>query len=183
MTPNHEKFATLFNELYPKLCRFLECMLGERSSAQDIAQESFLQLYRFGTQRLPTEEARFWLFRVARNLALNELSKRQTRLKLLHLIPDPLRPEKPNPEAELEHAEQSNLLWDLLQSLPEHQRAILLLREQEELSYREIARLLDISESKVKVDIFRARGALREEWAQRQGAATNVEKHRRRNQV
>ena len=110
MTPSHEKFAALFNELYPKLCRFLECLLGERSSAQDIAQESFLQLYRFGTQRLPMEEARFWLFRVARNLALNELNKRQTRLKLFHLIPGPLRLERPNPEAELEQAEQSNLL-------------------------------------------------------------------------
>jgi RNA polymerase sigma-70 factor (ECF subfamily) len=183
MTPNHEKFAALFNELYPKLCRFPECLLGERGSAQDIAQESFLQLYRFGTQRLPAEEARFWLFRVARNLALNELNKRQTRLKLFHLIPGPLRPEKLNPEAELESAEQSDWLWGLLKSLPEHQRTILLLREQEEMSYREIARLLNISESKVKVDIFRARCALRKEWEQPHGAAANVEKHRRRNQV
>ena len=183
MTPSHEKFAALFNELYPKLCRFLECLLGERSSAQDIAQESFLQLYRFGTQRLPMEEARFWLFRVARNLALNELNKRQTRLKLFHLIPGPLRLERPNPEAELEQAEQSNLLWDLLKSLPEHQRAILLLREQEEMSYREIARLLNISESKVKVDLFRARCALREEWGTRQQAAASAGKRQQRNQV
>ena len=47
---------------------------------------------------------------------------------------------------------------------PEHQRAVLLLREQEDMSYRQIARVLDISEAKVKVDLFRARTAARARW-------------------
>ena len=51
--------------------------------------------------------------------------------------------------------------------MPEDQRAALLLREQEQLSYREIGEVLNISESKVKVDIFRARAALRERWSKR----------------
>jgi RNA polymerase sigma-70 factor (ECF subfamily) len=50
--------------------------------------------------------------------------------------------------------------------LPEHQRAALLLREGEELSYGEIARVLCISEAKVKVDIYRARQALRRSWSE-----------------
>jgi RNA polymerase sigma-70 factor (ECF subfamily) len=58
----------------------------------------------------------------------------------------------------------------MLKNLPEQQRAALLLREQEELSYTEIARVLGVSESKVKVDVFRARTALRERWGRREQA-------------
>src|SRR5689334_19819275 len=76
MTRDGEKFAMVFNEIYPALCRFLECLLGEHGTAQDIAQESFLRLYRNGLESIPPEEVRFWLFGVARNLAMNELSRR-----------------------------------------------------------------------------------------------------------
>ena len=65
------------------------------------------------------------------------------------------------------------MVLDLLQSLPEYQRAALLLREQSEMSYREIARVLDVSESKVKVDIFRARSALRSKWKEVESAVGN----------
>jgi len=52
------------------------------------------------------------------------------------------------------------MLYQLLADLPEHQRAALLLREVEEMSYQEIAQVLNISESKVKIDIHRGRLAL-----------------------
>jgi RNA polymerase sigma-70 factor (ECF subfamily) len=52
----------------------------------------------------------------------------------------------------------------MLQTLPEDQRTALLLREQEQLRYKEIGSVLNISESKVKVVIVRARAALRERW-------------------
>ena len=69
-----------------------------------------------------------------------------------------------NPEQEYEHAERKQLLTSLLRLLPEPQRAALLLREQEEMSYAQIARVLNVSESKVKADIHRARMRLRAEW-------------------
>lgn len=70
-----EEFTNFFNESYPGLCRFLECLLGGRVAAQDIAQESFLQLYRTGLRNFPAGEARFWLYRVARNLESVELRR------------------------------------------------------------------------------------------------------------
>ena len=54
--------------------------------------------------------------------------------------------------------ENQRIVRELLTHLPEHQRSALLLREQDDMSYREIALILDIGESKVKVDIFRAGG-------------------------
>jgi RNA polymerase sigma factor (sigma-70 family) len=171
MASEDEEFAVFFNDYYPSLCRFLECMLGGRSGAQDIAQESFMQLYRAGFRSFPPGEARFWIYRVARNFALNELNKGQTRQRLFERVVDALRPARgPDPQEVFEMAERQQLVSAMLKTLPEHQRAALLLREQEEMSYREIAGVLNISESKVKVDIFRARNSLRERMLRTQKA-------------
>lgn len=169
-----EKFTAFFNEHYPGLCRFLECLLGGpgRGAAQDVAQESFLQLYRADLNSFPTGEAKFWLYRVARNLALNELNKRQTRHRLWEKAVDVFRLRASSPEEELEQLERQALLAELFKLLPEQQRAALLLREQQEMSYRDIAQVLGVSEGKIKIDLFRARVALREKWlhAQQQHA-------------
>jgi RNA polymerase sigma factor (sigma-70 family) len=164
MASEDEEFAMVFNEIYPSLCRFLECMVGGRERAQDIAQESFLQLYRTGWRNIGAGETRFWLYRVARNLALNELSKGRTRQRLFGRVVETFSRRTPDPEEEFEMAERKEIVLDLLKSLPEQQRAALLLREQEEMSYRDIAGVLEVSESKVKVDVFRARTTLRAKW-------------------
>ena len=130
-----------------------------------------MQLYRTGVERIVREEVRFWLFRVARNFALNELNRRGTRQRLFGKVVDALRAETPNPAERLEAAERRALILGLLKHLPEHQRAALLLREQEEMSYGEIARVLNVSEGKVKVDIFRARTTLRARWQTAQEAS------------
>jgi len=166
MASEDEEFTMFFNDFYPSLCRFLECLLGGRSAlAQDLAQESFLQLHRTAWSTLPPGEARFWLYRVARNFAINEFRKGQTRHRLFDRVAEVMRPRTRNPEEEYETKERQKLVLDMWQSLPEDQRTALLLREQEQLSYREIGFVLNVSESKIKVDIFRARTALRERWA------------------
>jgi RNA polymerase sigma-70 factor (ECF subfamily) len=168
MANEDDEFTMLFQDFYPNLCRFLECLLGGRPAlAQDIAQESFLQLHRTAWGTLPIGEARFWLFRVARNLALNEVRRGHTRYRLLDRVIEVMRPRMRNPEEEYEAHERQQLILEMLVKLPEDQRAALLLREQEQLSYREIGQVLNVSESKVKVDIFRARTALRKGWLKR----------------
>jgi RNA polymerase sigma-70 factor (ECF subfamily) len=168
MASQDNEFTMLFQEFYPSLCRFLECLLGGRASlAQDLAQESFLQLHRTAWGTLPVDEARFWLYRVARNLAINEFRKSNTRYRLFDRVVETMRPAARNPEQEYETRERKQLVLEMLQTLPEDQRTALLLREQEQLSYREIGEVLNVSESKVKVDIFRARAALRERWTKR----------------
>jgi len=164
MTWDNQEFAAVFNELYPGMCRFLECMMGGSASAQDIAQETFVRLFRKGSGTLPAEEVRFWIYRVARNLALNELNKTGTRNRLADKVRTHLNPRATNPEQEYEQVERKQLLTGLLRLLPEQQRATLVLREQQEMSYAQIARVLNVSESKVKVDIHRARMRLRAEW-------------------
>src|SRR5262245_33749512 len=171
MASEDEEFTTLFQDFYPSLCRFLECLLGGRPAlAQDLAQESFLQLHRTAWGTVPAHEARFWLYRVARNFALNEFRKGQTRHRLFDRVVEVMRPRTRTPEEEFELQERQQLVLNMLQSLPEDQRVTLLLREQEQLSYREIADVLNVSESKVKVDIFRARATLRDKWSRKSQA-------------
>ncbi len=168
MASKDEEFSRLFQDFYPSLCRFLECLLGGRASlAQDLAQESFLQLHRTAWSEVPLNEVRFWLYRVARNAALNESRKGQIRHRLFDRVVEAMRPRTRTPEEEFELHERRRLVLEMLQGLPEDQRVALLLREHEQLSYREIAQVLKISESKVKVDIFRARTALRARWSKR----------------
>jgi RNA polymerase sigma-70 factor (ECF subfamily) len=168
MASQDDEFTMLFQDFYPSLCRFLECLLGGRAPlAQDLAQESFLQLHRTAWGSLPPGEARFWLYRVARNMAINEFRKTHTRYRLFDRVAEAMRPAARDPEQEYETRERKQIVLEMLQTLPEDQRAALLLREQEQLSYREIGQVLNVSESKVKVDIFRARAALRERWSRR----------------
>ena len=171
MKRNSEDISTIFKEIYPNLCRFLESIVGRGSSgyqAQDIAQESFLRLYQADFGQVSTEGIRFWLFRVARNLALNEVNKSKTRTRLWSRAIEFFSPSESNPEDLLVKSEKQRIVQELLNHLSEHQRSALLLREQEEMSYREIALILSVSESKVKIDIFRARQRLRALWFERE---------------
>jgi RNA polymerase sigma-70 factor, ECF subfamily len=164
MAWDNQEFTAVFNDIYSNLCRFLESILRGNGSAQDVAQETFVRLYRKGNPRMPPDEARFWVYRVARNLALNELTKMRTRGQLAENARSALHSIRPDPAEDYERSERGAILIELLKSLPEHQRAALVLREQQEMSYAEIARVLAISEGKVKIDIHRARIALRAKW-------------------
>lgn len=163
-----EKITAVFQENYPNLCRYLESIVGRGLNASDIAQESFLRLCQAELGEISTDEIRFWLFRVARNLALNEAGKNKTRRGLFAQITLFFSRREPTPEDLFLKNEKQRIVRELLNDLPEHQRSALLLREQEEMSYREIALILNITESKVKIDIFRARQMLRKLWFERQ---------------
>ena len=165
-----EEITAIFKEVYPNLCRFLESIVGRGMHAQDLAQESFLRLCQADLGDISNVEIRFWLFRVARNLALNEVNKSKTRTKVWNRLIEFFSKSEPSPEEVLVKNEKQRIVRKLLEKLPEHQRSALLLREQEEMNYREIALILNVSESKVKVDIFRARQALRKLWFEQEGS-------------
>lgn len=161
MAFEEEEFIRIFEEVYPNLCRFLESLMGDHGAAQDIAQESFMRLFQEGSEKIKSGEERFWLFRVARNIGLNELRTAKKRLGFFEKVVEIFYQPRPDHAESFERKERERIVMSMLETLPEHQRAVLLLREQEEMSYAEVADVLEISESKVKVDIFRARRALR----------------------
>jgi RNA polymerase sigma-70 factor (ECF subfamily) len=159
------EFAAVFDAVYPGLSRYLECLLGRGGAAQEVAQEAFVRLYRLGPDLAARGEERFWLYRVATNLARNELRRARVRARLAAAVGALFAPRAADPHAEAERAGERERLVAALGELPDGQRAAFLLREREGLAYDEIAGVLGVSLAKVKVDIHRARRALRSRLA------------------
>lgn len=153
--PNVNAFDDAYAQHYAGVLRFVRGMLGARGDAADVAQETFLRLH---AQRPDAAEVRFWLFRVARNLAINELRRVSIRERFAHLI---AFASPRDPQALTLAEEERRLLGEALATLPADQGAAFLLREWEGLSYDEIASTANCSVAKVKSDLFRARQSLR----------------------
>lgn len=159
-------FTALFRELYPRLCRFLGSMLGDSRRAEELAQESLLRLFNSPMRLAAADDARNWVFRVGRNLALNE-RKHTATVKRLTPLRDLASEKRPaTPEQQLQHKQELALVLGLVCELPETQRAALLLREHEQMTYEQIGAVLNISLANVKVSVFRARRNLRDGWRQ-----------------
>lgn len=143
-------------------------MSGSREDALDISQEAFLKAYR--SLRSFRGESKFsvWLYRIVSNTALDYLRTRARRAADSLSVEDEsgesaelaIADESQSPETLLERKLTREALQRGLNSLPEDQRKILLLREIEGFSYEEIGKILSIESGTVKSRIFRARKKL-----------------------
>jgi RNA polymerase sigma-70 factor (ECF subfamily) len=155
-------------ELHHKpLISFIARYTGDRDSAEDIAQEVFLRVFKAAKDYKPQAKFRTWLFTIATNLCLNELRKNKSSPKLvdlsyLHEQEYPIAaPAAFSPEKAAQDAELSAAVHKAIQSLPENQRIAILLRQYNDFSYAEISEMLGISTSAVESLIQRARQNLK----------------------
>ncbi len=158
-------FDSLFQRWASPLLRYLERMLRDAAAAEDLVQEVFLRVHRARERYTP--EARFstWLYRIATNLALNELRRPRRRDPhqstdedgAVWLVSDA------SPTGEIVDARRlGEAALRELEALPERQRAALWLTAVEGLAYSEVAAALDVSEKAVKALVHRGRSALAE---------------------
>jgi RNA polymerase sigma-70 factor (ECF subfamily) len=140
-------------------------MLGERGEAEDAAQETFLRAYsnlnRYDTDR----PFRTWLLSIASNHCIDRLRKRRlTWLSLDEPLPPhpALNSDEVEPEDAVISSERSAAIQALLAELTPEYRVVVILRYWNDLSYAEIAEILNTTESAVKSRLFRARQALAE---------------------
>ncbi len=156
-------FDALFLRWAGPLLRYLDRMVRDRATAEELVQEVFIRVY--GARDRYRPDARFstWLYRIATNLALNELRRPRRRDPHTSLDADgaPLLPsEEPGAEAVVDARRAGAAVLHELEALPERQRAALCLAAVEGLSYSEIAEALDTSEKAVKALVHRARATL-----------------------
>jgi RNA polymerase sigma-70 factor (ECF subfamily) len=151
-------FSTLYERYRRPLYVFGVRMLGSAEAASDLVQDTFLGIYERRHELQSLRSFRGWLFTVGRNRCLTLLRQQKTRGRL-GTGTDP-EPQSEGPAALLERAEETRLVQRTLAELPPEQREFLVLREYQELSYREIAEITGASESAVKARLFRARQAL-----------------------
>ncbi|HTX91095.1 MAG TPA: sigma-70 family RNA polymerase sigma factor [Anaerolineales bacterium] len=136
-------------------------MLGERRDAEDAAQEAFIRAFRSIRSLDPDRSAGPWLKKIAVNICLNRLERRETS-PLDEEGPPETDRQNPGPESQAIQRETGRQVREALLSLPPRYRAAIELRHFQELSYDEIAAALDRPLSDVKSDLFRARKLLAE---------------------
>jgi RNA polymerase sigma-70 factor (ECF subfamily) len=142
-------------------------MLGSNSEVEDVAQQVFIRVWKSAGRYVPRAKFTTWLLKITRNLVFNEMrrSKRQAHVPMQTEAEEtiPLRDETTqSPDASLLESELQKAIEEAISELPETQRMALVLRRYEELSYEEIADVLDLSVPAVKSVLFRARTDLRE---------------------
>ncbi|HEY6392462.1 MAG TPA: RNA polymerase sigma factor [Bryobacteraceae bacterium] len=135
-------------------------ILGNMEDAQDAAQETFLRLYK-SLNRLPDVlEMKGWLYRVTVNIC-NDVHRQRGRRKTEPLTgPEPVSSHA-DPEKAWNEVEREQLVEIALKTLPEKERAAVVLRDVQGLSTREVAEILGSSEVTVRSQISVARGKLK----------------------
>ncbi len=158
--------------------RYARWLCGSPSDADDVVQEAVLRAFR-GFDGL-RGDAKAWLLTIVRNCHATALSQRQRRGFVP--LPDEHDPEDgeamiataPGPEALAISLDQARDLGRLLAGLPERQREVLVLREIEDLDYRDIARITNVPIGTVMSRLARARAALKARWAGAEGDPKDV---------
>ena len=143
-------------------------MLGSNADVEDVAQQVFVRVWKSAKRYEPRAKFTTWLLKITRNLVFNEMRRRKRHaITPLQMEPEgeemQLKDEHgQTPDASLLEGELQRAIEVAIAELPESQRMAVVLRRYDELSYDEIAEVLDQSVPAVKSLLFRARTELRE---------------------
>jgi RNA polymerase sigma-70 factor (ECF subfamily) len=133
---------------------------GNIALAEDVAQETFIRVWEKLATFRPEGNFRGWLYRIASNLTIDVLRRKRPTADIQEV---PVAAPEPDPEAAFVQRERDRAVRAALLRLPVHSRTILVLREYENLSYQEIADVLDIPLGTVKSRLYDARRRLKVE--------------------
>ena len=159
-----ERFVEHFRS---KVFHYSWLMCGSPEDAEEVAQETLLKVFeRFDQLRDPTN-VRAWVFRIARNVCLMQRRKSvfapAHELSIDELPPSSEVPDAgPMPEGGLLRAELRAVIDRVVAELPSSYRAVVLLRDLEELTTEETAQILDLGTDVVKTRLHRGRAAMRQ---------------------
>lgn len=142
-------------------------LLHNREDAEDVAQDVFIEVYRSVSNFRSDAKVSTWLYRIAVNRSLNHIRDNKKHRWLSSFESD-VKAEKKRllqvessqsdqPEFELENKQRAVILHEAISSLPENQKVAFTLNKYEELSYNEIAEVMELSVSSVESLLFRAK--------------------------
>jgi len=155
-----EQIRALYDAAFSLLFRISYRITGSEEAAQDVVQDSFERLVE---KRIPfpsQDDAKFWLIRVVKNNSLNWAKRKGREAKAYERFFRESGEESVSAEEETLKRFAADEVREKLEKLPENLRMVLILKEYGLLNYKEIGRVLGISEGNVKVRVFRAREAL-----------------------
>jgi RNA polymerase sigma factor (sigma-70 family) len=159
---NLEAFQNRVLPTKNKLFRFALKFLGNEEEAKDVVQEVFIRVWNGREQMNEVQNWEAWCMRITKNLSLDRIrtiTRKQTQpIEEVHHI----RQESLSPHESTEMQENMIRIDQFIAALPEKQRQVIHLRDVEGYSYNEICEILELDMNQVKVNLFRARNAVRE---------------------
>ncbi len=170
---NDAAFTQLVTKYKDSLANYLNVMVGDYDIAVDLCQETFLRVYRNIRRYSHIYQFSTWIYRIATNLAIDEMRYRKRRGQVFYRniwsarqagdcegtefeITDARR----GPRDEVLRKESSQVLGDAIRSLPEKYRTAFIMKEIQELPYETIAKVLKTSPGTIKSRLHRARELL-----------------------
>ena len=151
----------LKNELYRLALR----ITLNHAEAEDVVQETMIKVWNRRDRWDELESIEAFCLTICRNIAIDKTKKAENQNQSLmdeHDAPD--HSYTSNPEEQAMQQDRISLIRCLIDTLPEKQRSCMQLRDFEGKSYKEIAKILDVSEEQVKINIFRARQTIKQKF-------------------
>lgn len=163
-------FETLIEAYQKKIFNLAFRMIGNYDDAGDLAQEALIRVYKSIAGFKEQSSFSTWVYRITTNVCLDEIRKRKNK-KVLSLDEEiqvedgemqrQIESDDPLPDEVFEREELRQIINKAIETLPEEQRTVIMLRDLQGLSYDEIADILDCPGGTVKSRINRARQALK----------------------
>ncbi|MDR1100575.1 MAG: RNA polymerase sigma factor [Treponema sp.] len=154
------EFRRLYDTVFPILFRVAYRIANSEEAAEDLCQEAFFRLHEKNMVFPSLEEAKYWLIRVVKNAALNYAKRKDRERKAYQrAFREDTRQEETGEGLFIKRETQAEV-QEALKKLPGNLQIVLILKEYSGLNYKEIGRILGISEGNVKVRVFRARERL-----------------------
>jgi RNA polymerase sigma factor (sigma-70 family) len=164
-TNKGREFEEVFQRFEIPLLQYARRITGDREKARDVVQETFIKFQYNGALRREDEPAT-WLFTVCRNSALNVCRKERRMMYLEEEAIESRQVEEPMPFDRLEQQEATGFLRRIVATLPPRQQEVIQLKFQNDLSYRQIAEVMQTTANNVGVLIHTALKTLRQRYGE-----------------
>lgn len=152
-----KQFSQFFHALYRPLCLHALHFMGSAEEAEDVVQETFVNLWDKREQIETIKSVKSYLYTAVKNNCLTRIRDAKPTTSL-----DTLPPDEPIlEEDQMARAEMEARIWKMIDALPERRREIFLMAKRDEMSYKEIANQTGLSVKTVENHIFRAMQLLR----------------------
>ena len=157
---NPADFKKIYDASMQMLFKIAYRVVNDEEAAEDLAHDSLIKANEKALVFPSLNDAKYWLIRVVKNASLNYIKRKNREKKAYEkaLYSDTRKVE--SGETDLLKQESINKAREALKKLPQNLQDVLMLREYADLNYKEIGRVLGITEGNVKVRIFRAREQL-----------------------
>lgn len=155
-----QDFRKIYDATMELLFKVSFRIVNDEEAAEDLVHDSYIKANEKALVFPSLDDAKFWLIRVVKNASLNYAKRKVREAKAYHKALYEGRQHMESGETELLKSETVKSAKEALDKLPPKSKEVLILREYGDMNYKDIGKVLGISESNVKVRIFRAREQL-----------------------